>query len=372
MKVLILSCNTGQGHNTAARAVQEEMARRGVECEMRDALAFSSERASKLISGTYMRMAVDAPRVFGKMYQVGEAISNPYVKSPVYVANMALTRKMGRYIRENGFDAVITSHLFPSQALTHLTRHGQIQARTYFISTDYTCHPFTEDIGPDRYFIAHADLLEEYIGRSVPREKICVSGIPVSARFREKEDRAEARRQLNVGPEEKMFLIMSGSMGAGNTCRTAEIILREGGEKSRIFIMTGKNEEMKREVDALSARDVRVTAVPFTTQVPLYMSAADVLLTKPGGLTTTEAAVLRIPLVLSAPIPGCESANAAFFEEKGMAICAADEQATARAAMWLAADREKSERMVAAQAREINPRAAEKICDMVLEMDAEG
>lgn len=369
MKVLVLSCNTGQGHNTAAHAVMEELERRNVECEMRDALAFSSELTSRLVSNTYIRMATDAPKVFGRMYQVGEALSNPHVKSPVYMANMAYTRKLGRYINENGFEAVVTSHLFPTQALTHLARHGQITARTYFITTDYTCHPFTEDVEPDRYFIAHPDLIEDYVERSVPKEKICATGIPVSARFQKRMERAEARDRLKMGMEEKAFLVMTGSMGAGHTSRTVETILQEGGEKSRVFVMTGRNKEMKRTIDEISARDRRAVAVPFTPEVPLYMSAADVLLTKPGGLTTTEAAVLRIPLVLSAPIPGCESANAAFFEKKEMALCAPDERAAARAAMWLAADQEKSGRMIAAQTKEINPHAAEEICDEVLKAD---
>lgn len=370
MKVLLLSCNTGQGHNTAARAVMEELERRGVECEMRDALAFSSERTSRVVSNTYIRMANDAPKVFGKIYQAGEAISNPHLKSPVYYANMICTRKMGRYIQENGFDAVVTSHIFPAQALTHLKRHEHIAAKTYYIATDYTCHPFTEEVEPDKCFIAHPDLAEEYVGRGVPQEIICPTGIPVSARFAAHVEKAEARAKLGVPQDQRMFLIMTGSMGFGSTAPVVETIAREGSENSLICVMTGRNEEMKRAIDELNARDPRIIAVPFTTEVPLYMSAADVLLTKPGGLTTTEAAALNIPLVLSAPIPGCETANARFFEEKGMAVCAQDDQSAAHAAMWLAADEEKSERMIRAQRETINARAAADICDIVLRGEA--
>ncbi|MBQ2957423.1 MAG: glycosyl transferase [Clostridia bacterium] len=366
MKVLMLSCNTGQGHNTAARAVMEAFEQRGVECELRDALAFSSELTSKVVSETYVRMANDAPGFFGKLYHASDLITNSYVKSPVYAANLTYARKLGKYIRENGFDAVITTHVFPAQALGHLSKHEHIDAKTYFIATDYTCHPFTDEVVADRYFIAHADLIGEYVSRGLPRERLCPTGIPVFRKFIEHVSKEEARERLGIGPEAKVFLIMTGSMGFGETIPTVETIMKGGSEKSLIYIMTGRNEEMKQEIDRLSEKDPRVIAVPFTTEVPLYMSAADVLMTKPGGLTTTEAAALNIPLVLSAPIPGCETANANFFEEKRMAVCVRDAEAAAHAAMWLAADEDKSVRMTAAQARIVNAEAARDICDIVM------
>lgn len=366
MKVLILSCNTGQGHNTAARAVMDELIRRGAQCEMRDALAFAGELASKVVSNTYIKMATDAPKVFGKLYQAGDAITNPYVKSPVYAANLTYARKLGRFIRENGYDTVITSHVFPAQALTHLSKHEHVDAKTYFIATDYTCHPFTDEIEPDLYFIAHEDLIDEYISKGLPRSKLCPTGIPVSARFCEHAERKEARDQLAVREEAKLYLIMTGSMGFGDTAPMVEVLAKGAGETDLIFVMTGRNEEMKAEIDMMHARDERITAVPFTTEVPLYMSAADVLLTKPGGLSTTEAAALNIPIVLSAPIPGCETANAEFFEKNGLAVCVDDASSAAYAALWLANDQEKRRKMLGAQKRVINARAASDICDYVM------
>lgn len=366
MKVLLLSCNTGQGHNTAARAVMDELIQRGVHCEMRDALAFAGELASKVVSNTYIKMATDAPKVFGKLYQAGDVITNPYVKSPVYAANLTYARKLGKYIRENGFDAVITSHVFPAQALSHLSKHERVDAKTYFIATDYTCHPFTDEIEPDLYFIAHEELIGEYISKGLPREKLCPTGIPVQMKFAEHPGRAEARAQLGVDADSKIYLIMTGSMGFGDISPMVTRLACGAGRRDLIYVMTGRNEEMKAEIDAMHVQDERISAIPFTTEVPLYMSAADVLLTKPGGLSTTEAAALNIPIVLSAPIPGCETANADFFGKKGMAVCVESGEAAAYAALWLASDQEKRKRMLAAQKQEINARAAEAICDYVM------
>lgn len=366
MKVLMLSCNTGQGHNTAARAVMEELERRGIECEMRDALAFAGELTSKVVSNTYIKMATDAPKVFGKLYQAGDVITNPYVKSPVYAANLTYARKLGRYIRDNGFDAVVTSHVFPAQALSHLSKHEHVDARTYFIATDYTCHPFTDEVEADLYFIAHEKLIGEYVSKGVARERLCPTGIPVSSRFSEHDERAEARRKLGVREEARLYLIMTGSMGFGDISDTVVRLADGANEQDLIYVMTGRNEEMKAEIDAMNARDDRISAIPFTMEVPLYMSAADVLLTKPGGLSTTEAAALNIPMVLSAPIPGCETANADFFRKNGLAVCVESGESAAYAALWLANDRAKREEVIKAQQRVVNAHAAKDICDYLM------
>ena len=366
MKVLMLSCNTGQGHNTAARAVMDELEKRGVQCEMRDALAFAGELASKVVSNTYIKMATDAPKVFGKLYQAGDAITNPYVKSPVYVANLTYARKLGRFIRENGFDAVVTSHVFPAQALSHLSKHEHVAAKTYFIATDYTCHPFTDEVEADRYFIAHENLIDEYVMKGVPGERLCPTGIPVSSRFAERIGKSEARAGLRIREDARLFLIMTGSMGFGDVLPMVDALAKGMSERDLIYVMTGRNEEMKPEIDAMNARDDRIFAVPFTREVPTYMSAADVLVTKPGGLSTTEAATLNIPIVLSAPIPGCESANADFFSGNGLAVCVENGTATAYAALWLAHDEEKCRKMLEAQKKLINARAASDICDYLM------
>ena len=367
MKVLILSCNTGQGHNAAARAVMDALIRRGVQCEMRDALAFAGELASKVVSNTYIRMATDAPKVYGKLYQAGDAITNPYVKSPVYAANMTYARKLGRYVAENSFDAVITSHVFPAQALTHLSRRERVNAKTYFIATDYTCYPFTDEVEVDRYFIAHEQLIEEYASKGIQRSRLSPTGIPVSNQFASHTDRTEARRRLHIPEEARLYLIMTGSMGFGNISSMVERLAFGAEKNDLIRVMTGRNEEMRTEVNEMSKYDGRIEAVPFTTEVSLYMSAADVLLTKPGGLSTTEAAVLNVPIVLSAPIPGCETANAAFFERNGLAICIQNGEAAAYAALWLAHDEDRKRAMLEAQKRMINARAAEDICDAMMQ-----
>ena len=143
MRALILSCNTGGGHNAAGQALLEKFQELGVDCEMRDALLFASERASKLVCGAYVRTVTVAPKVFGLAYRAGGAISSARRKSPVYYGNIAYARALREYIEDTDVDAIVMPHLFPAECITYLRRHGGLRARAYAVSTDYVCCPFS-------------------------------------------------------------------------------------------------------------------------------------------------------------------------------------------------------------------------------------
>ena len=157
MKVLILSTGTGEGHNSAGKAVQEQFQKRGISCEMEDVLAFASEKAASYGKRIYVWSTVKATKVFKGAYRAGKAITSARRKSPVYYANALYAEKLYRYIVDNGYDTVVMPHLFPAEALTYMLRKHECRPdiHTYFVGTDYTCIPFTEETEADYYFIAH-------------------------------------------------------------------------------------------------------------------------------------------------------------------------------------------------------------------------
>ena len=192
MKVLILSCNTGQGHNTAGKAILETFTARGVDCTMMDTLRLAGEDVSRKVSGAYCGLTTHFPRGFGWLYKAGSAISNDRVKSPVYYANTTYARHLLEVIHEGGYDRVVMPHLFPAEALTWLRRRGDLDVLTYVVGTDYTCIPFWEETEMDHYLIPHKDLVAEFVKKGVPEEKLVPTGIPVSARFRTHASKEEA------------------------------------------------------------------------------------------------------------------------------------------------------------------------------------
>ncbi len=366
MKAVLLTCNTGQGHNAAALAIGNALTARGVECVTLDALAFLGENVSEAIAGMFVNIAVKTPRAFGFMYQAGEFISSDKRKSPVYYANALYAENLHRYLVDNAIDAAICPHLFPAEALSYLRRQRDLATRAYFVSTDYTCIPFLEETDMDAIFVPHEDLVPLFIRRGVPADSLIVSGIPVLDKYRYSTSQADARNALDLPPDVPCYLMMTGGEGCGDPVSlTRKLIERCRGIDVRIIVMTGRNAHLGETLRRRFEGDPRVVTVPFTEQVSLYMDACDVLLTKPGGISTTEAAVKCIPMIHTAPIPGCETLNAQFFAERGMSILAPNPDSAADNAIRLGHDARQRARMRDAQQQYMVPNALDRICNII-------
>ncbi len=366
MKVLILSSATGGGHNAAAAAIREELERRGVDCSMEEGLRFASEKVSRRVCATYMGVATHAPKFFYRLYRAGKAISNPRLKSPVYFANKLYCQKLYHYIISSGFDTVVTTHLFSAEALTSLRRQGKAPFYSVFVLTDYTCIPFVEETECDAVVTPHEDLRQEFIECGVPAEVMHSYGIPVSAAFvGRQQTRQEARRELGLQENLPVYLIMSGSMGFGHADQLTEQLLLRVKENAQIVILCGQNETLLTQLKEKFAQYPNIIPLPFTRKVAQYMDACDVLFTKPGGLTTSEAAAKNIPLIHTAPIPGCETRNAAFFSDRGMSVVGCSVKEEADLAVALVNNPEKREKMIQAQREHFHADAAQRVCDLL-------
>ena len=373
MKVLILSTGTGEGHNSAGKAVLEQFRKRGIPCEMADVLGFASERAASYGKRIYVWSTVKATKVFKGAYKAGRAITSSRRKSPVYYANALYAEKLYHYIVDNGYDTIVMPHLFPAEALTYMLRkHGcRPDIRTYFVGTDYTCIPFTEETEADYYFIAHEELTEEYAKKGIAPEKLVPTGIPVSDRFRSLPSREEARESLGMNPEGHCILVMTGSMGYGKIENLVRALVSgmDGGDN--VYILGGANEKLKARLREAYREDPRVRVLDYTDRTAEYLAAADLLFTKPGGLTSTEAAVAGIPLAHTRPIPGCEDCNQAFYNAHGMSLSADSEEKLVEAAMELLSQPKACRQMIERQHQVINGNAARDICDFILRQGGE-
>lgn len=372
MKVLILSCNTGQGHNSAGRAVAAEFEKRGIECEMMDALVFDSELTSKLVSNVHNKSTVHIPKIYGLGVSAAKVLDKMSRKRSVcYLANSTYASSLYQYIRENHYDTLIMPHVFPSEAATRIIRKYGASFRTYFIATDYGYPPFLSDTDLDAYFIPHHDLELNFAKAGLPMNKLFPVGIPVAESFAEKTDRLTARRELDLPEEGNILLVMTGSMGYGDTEPLVKDLLRRIPENTHVVVMGGNNEKMKTRLRTRYGKDERLRVIDFTKQVSLYMDAADLLFTKPGGLSSTEAAVKGIPTIHTKPIPGWEEENIEFFRTHGLSLSGASPEDLVTHALWLLGNPWAREEMVAAQARTVNKYAARDICTHIINAQSE-
>lgn len=217
MQTLILSCNTGAGHNSCAQAVQEAYHSRGEICNITDSLQFISEKASTFISNWHTRIYRHAPRLFDAGYQRAESHEDIFCEgTPIYKLLSSGAERMYQYIRSAGYDNIICTHVFPALALTEMRRqHPCLQLVTSHISTDYTCAPCTADSALDWYFIPSTSLLGEFEQCGLQPQKLIASGIPVRQQFYQRVSQEAGKANAGISPAHQHILMMCGSMGCG-------------------------------------------------------------------------------------------------------------------------------------------------------------
>ena len=170
MNVLILSCDTGEGHNAAGRAVKACLERRGHRADLVDMMLLKGKRTSKVVGGAYVGLVKHAPMIFGLLYRAGEAIRSAKHKSPVYLANKLIAKPLRKYLEEHTYDVIVTTHLYPAETLTYMKKKGWLTQKVVAVGTDYTCIPFWEETDCDYYVVPHAECEEEFAGYGVPRQ----------------------------------------------------------------------------------------------------------------------------------------------------------------------------------------------------------
>lgn len=307
MRVLILSANTGGGHNSSAAAVREELESRGIPCVVEDGLRFVSPQFSSIVSHGHVYVYRHLPGTFGRVYAYQEHHRMTWVSN---LLRRGVVR-MANHVKENGFTAVLCVHVFAAMMLTEAQKRHGLTVPFYFLATDYTCSPGVNIISARAWFVPAADLIPEFIACGIPREKLAATGIPVKRAFYTPVERAQACRSLGLPEDKRILLLCCGSMGCGHIEK--EVPRMDGQIPPQVLpvVVCGNNRALYEKLTETPIGGVKVLG--FTKEMPLYMAAADVCITKPGGLTCTEMLVSGCPSVMLLAVPGCESRNLEYF-----------------------------------------------------------
>lgn len=342
MNTLILSCNTGEGHNSCAAALKITFEAHGENCDIADALRFISTGVSRLVSNWHVRLYRYMPNTFDHGYRFAEQHPSFYnEKSGVYKILSAGSERLYQLLQEKQYDTIICTHVFGSLMVTNLLKNHPLTLRTAFIATDYTCTPGAEDISMDYYCIPDVAMKEEFVRNGIPEEKIVVTGIPVAPAFLERTDKEEAKRQLGIAAHRKHLLMMCGSMGCGPMTQLANCLIEYMPEDMEVTIICGTNERLYKALSKQAAECRHVHILGYTNQVSLLMDSADLYLTKPGGISVTEAAVKALPMAFINAVAGCEEPNLHFFVEMGAAVADKIPEELAKQCIQLLHDEEK-------------------------------
>ncbi|NLW16323.1 MAG: hypothetical protein GX033_01470 [Firmicutes bacterium] len=324
MDTLIFSASVGAGHDQVARALREEILRRYPQARVAivDTISYISPVLNKLLLEGYLGLLKFTPGVYGKLYERTEG-----GEKAVDIINLSyrlLSRALTKVIRDYSPDAIICTHAFAAGLMGTLKKRQRIDQHLTTVITDFTVHAYWLHEGIDLYCIAHEQLSSVMDELGVPRSQVAATGIPILAKFAQRQEPAVVRAKHGLD-DLPTVLVMGGSLGLGEIRQVVESF-DEYAEASQVLVVTGRNEILHNELKNRCWRN-RFHIYGFVDFVNELMAAADVVLTKPGGVTSAEALSQGKPIIIMSPIPGQEDRNSRWLTEQGCAIrLAADER----------------------------------------------
>ncbi len=321
MHTLILSCNTGEGHNACARAIKEYYDLIREVCTIEDSLSFVSEEVSNIVAKGHVLIYRKLSPIFGWGYEYAQNHPRQFDSESLFYHFIARgADDLHRYIVENQYDNVISTHPFSALMLTEVCKRYEMNIHTAFVATDYTCCPGVNCSDLDLYFIPDMTLVDEFVRQGIPADRILPSGIPVRQAFYHHLPKEDAKKAFGIDPAHKHIVIACGSMGCGPMEKLSQGICRHMGNGTELTIVCGTNEQRKRAMEEIHAGVSSVHIQGFVKDMPLLLDSADVYVTKPGGLSTTEAVGKHCPMVLINAVGGCENYNLNHFLRTGKAV----------------------------------------------------
>ncbi len=321
MRVLITTVTAGGGHLAAAAALDEawRALRPGDVVDRVDIGKFFSPLHRAMVSEGYVKLVNHAPELWGMMFAKTDKPKMARALNRVRAIFPSNSRvKLGRYVRQSKPDVVLCTHYFTLETLNHLRRkRGGPRPMAVSVVTDFEAHALWMDSCVDLYCVAAEETKARLVARGATAENVVVTGIPISARFSARLNPKAVRKTLGLRDDLPVLLVPSGGFGMGPVGQ----IVAELDKVDRPFqavVVTGRNQELRREL-ASQDRKHPTQVLGYVTNMHELMAVADLLITKAGGLTSSEALAMGKPLFIINPIPGQEAANSDFLLERGAA-----------------------------------------------------
>ena len=320
MKIMLLSAATGGGHLRAAHAVEQYIREHtGHDVLSVDTLKAIGRPLDKTVCGSYLFMAKKTPALFGRLYK--RTNKQNHFSRLVPKVNGLFGPRLLRTVEQYQPDAIVTTHPFATEMVGALKKGGQVTCPLICVVTDYGPHRAYIVDQADAYITATEDMLPGMTAFGAPAKKVHPFGIPVHEEFFAPGDRKGFLQEQGLDPDLPTLLFMAGSFGVSNII-TLYRELEATDVKMQIIVITGRNQKLYEafEKELAAGTKIPTKLVYFTGEVEKYMHAADLLVTKPGGLTVSEALACNLPMAVFDAIPGQEEDNANFLASHGMGI----------------------------------------------------
>ncbi|HWC91275.1 MAG TPA: glycosyltransferase, partial [Pirellulales bacterium] len=318
-----LSASVGAGHLRAAQAVELALRELAPEADTRnvDVLDLTNAAFRRVYGRAYLDLIAKAPHVLGYFYDLMDVPPSPAQKSD-RLRRLVEKLNLQKFLKLLGgpWDIIVNTHFLPAELTASLRRDGRIATPQFTVTTDFETHRLWANQPCDHYFTA-TDEGRQYLAHwGVPAEDISVTGIPIHPVFRRPKDRAACLERLQLAGDRPVVLQLAGGFGVGPVEKIHGQLLSIA-KPLEIIVVAGRNAELKQRVESQPVpAHHRRTVLGFTDQMDELLAVADVVLSKPGGLTTSEILARGAALAVVNPIPGQESRNSDFLLENGAAI----------------------------------------------------
>lgn len=365
-KVLILSASAGAGHLRAAEALERAFLKMNAAAEVRnvDTLEYTNKLFRHLYSKAYIEMVNKMPEVLGWLY---DHLDKPWKNERRRLALDKLnTRPFVRLLKEYQPEITVCTHFLPAEIISWLKAKRRISCRQAIVVTDFDVHAMWLCHHFEHYFVALDETRLHLEKLGIPANKITVSGIPIDPVFAEEKDKREMRDRLGLRQDVTTILLSAGGFGVGPVEHILNSLIDDLKNPAQVIALCGRNQKLKSRMEQLATKlppghHLSIKPVGYTTAMDEYMSASDILLGKPGGLTTSEALAKGLIFVIVNPIPGQEERNSDHLLEEGVAIRCNNLPVLADKLDRLLADPARLSAMRARARLLAHPRAAEEI-----------
>lgn len=319
-KILLLYIHPCSGHEAAARALKEaiNIVDPHVTTNAVDSLRYTSPIISRVISSIYSEVIKRTPQLWDYLYNnpdLANATSN--IRN---ILSKLKLRKIEGLLNEYGPDLVVCTQAAPNILISVYKEQTGISLPQVAIVTDYRAHSYWYTPTTDLYIVATKQTKEDLLRLGVPEKKIKILGIPIDPKFAVPMDKVSAKQRLKLNPWLPTILVMGGSQGLG----PLDNIIAELHDirlPLQTIVVCGSNRKLRRKLKRKSFRyGSTMRIMGYTSNIDKLMDACDLIITKPGGMTSSEALAKNLPMIISNPIPGQEEKNSEFLINNGVAI----------------------------------------------------
>ena len=378
LKVMILSVTAGNGHNATAKAISDMLELNNVDVKIIDTYEYINKIVQRAIDKGYTLSLKHIKKLYRLGYKLAENHGNDRVLKPFNIINLMNTIGVSKFtslVYDFNPDVIVCTHVFVAQLINELKERKLISIPTIGIITDYTIHPYWESVPLIDKIILASPLLEyRAIKRGISKNSILSFGIPINPKFNKIISKEDACKELGLDVSKPIVLLMGGGLGYGKYLKTIKKI-RKMNMEIQLLVVCGSNKKQYNDIESYILKYdscVKIHLYGFVDNIDVMMSACDIVITKPGGLTVSETLSKNKPLILVKPIPGQEERNIEFLLNSGVALNSSKTYDVDECLYQLLINPIQRERMCETINMLIPKNATENLCNYIMGLKKDG